>query len=123
VASGTATLEAALAGVPMVVVYRVSRLSYFLVRPFFRLPWVCIVNILAGRALVPELLQGRVTPGRIAAAARPLLLEGTQRQEMIRGLEEVKRKLGSGRPSQRLSEILAGIIDPAPPAQTLRRQP
>ena len=65
-ASGTVTLEAALAGVPMVVVYRVSRITYAMVRPIYRLKNICIVNILAGHELVPELLQRRVQAQTIA---------------------------------------------------------
>jgi len=114
VASGTATLEGALLGVPMVVVYRVSRLTYLLVRPLYRLPHVCIVNILAGRGVVPELLQGKVTAEAIAAAARPLLADGGPREAMIGGLREVREALGtgrsSGRPSRRVAEVLAEFL-------------
>jgi lipid-A-disaccharide synthase len=114
VASGTATLESALAQVPMVVVYRVSRMTYLMVRPIFRLPYVCIVNILAGRKLVPELLQGRVRAEAIAKEAQALLDEGKQRDNMLSGLREVADSLGSDRrPSERVAEILFGLLDGA----------
>jgi len=110
--SGTATLEAALAGVPMVVVYRVSRMTYLLVRPIFRLPYFCIVNILAKRRLVPELLQGRVQAQAIARAALPLLEDSEERTGMLTGLREVAQSLQSDRrPSERVAGILAGLID------------
>jgi len=110
-ASGTATLECALAAVPMVVVYRVSRTTYLLVRPIYRLPYVCIVNILAGRRVVPELLQGRVNPESIARAALPLLQDGREREDMQAGLREVAQSLKSGRrPSERVAAVLAGLL-------------
>jgi lipid-A-disaccharide synthase len=110
VASGTASLEAALRGVPMVVVYRVSRMTYVLVRPFFQLRHVCIVNILAEREVVPELLQGQVVPARIAAAARPLLQAGAQRDRQLEGLAEVRDRLGNGQPSRRVADALAAAL-------------
>jgi lipid-A-disaccharide synthase len=111
-ASGTATLESALVGVPMVVVYRVSRTTYLLVRPIYRLPYVCIVNILAGRRVVPELLQGRANAGSIARAAEPLLKDGRERDDMLDGLRKVARSLRSDRrPSERVAALLAGLLE------------
>jgi lipid-A-disaccharide synthase len=111
-ASGTATLESALVGVPMVVVYRVSRTTYLMVRPIYRLPYVCIVNILAGRRVVPELLQGRANAESIARAAEPLLKDGSERDEMLGGLREVARSLRSDRrPSERVAALLAGLLE------------
>ncbi len=112
VASGTATLEAALAGVPMVVVYRVSRTSYALVRPLFQLDHVCIVNILAGRRLVPELLQSAARPEPIAAAAAPLLADSAERRRVLAGLAEVAAGLSGPRPSERVAGILAARLQP-----------
>ncbi|MBN2495463.1 MAG: lipid-A-disaccharide synthase [Deltaproteobacteria bacterium] len=113
VCSGTAALEAALCGVPSVVVYRVSALSYAAVRPFFRLPHVCIVNILAGEALLPELLQSAVRPERIADEAAALFDDGERRARCLAGMREVTAGLGQGRPSARVAEILAGYLAPA----------
>ncbi len=110
VTSGTATLEAALAGVPMVVVYRVSRTTYALVRSMSRLQHASIVNILAGRGLVPELLQGRVRPEAIAASARRLLNDGTAREQTIAGLLQVKSDLGTGQPSVQVARMLLDIL-------------
>jgi lipid-A-disaccharide synthase len=110
VTSGTATLEAALASVPMVVVYRVSRTTYALVRSMYRLQHACIVNILAGRGLVPELLQGKVRPENIADSARPLLIDGPDREQTIEGLRQVTAELGAGQPSERVAQILGEIL-------------
>jgi lipid-A-disaccharide synthase len=106
-ASGTVTLEAALAGVPAVVVYRVSRMTHALVRPFFRLQHVCIVNILAERGLLPELLQSRARAGKIASEAISLLHDGRRREEVLGGLRMVSSMLGTSRPSERVAEIVA----------------
>lgn len=109
--SGTATLECALVCVPMVVVYRVSRTTYVLVRPIYRLPYVCIVNILAGRRVVPELLQGRANAESIARVAQSLLDDSKERQRMQDGLREVARSLKSDRrPSERVAAVLAGLL-------------
>jgi lipid-A-disaccharide synthase len=109
-ASGTVTLEAALAGVPMVVVYKVSRLTYCLVRPFFQLPFVCIVNILAGRMLVPELLQGRVQAESIFREAVALMSDDPRREEVVAGFRKISQDLGGKQPSVRVAEILSGYI-------------
>ena len=75
IASGTATLEAALLGAPMVVCYRVSRFTEAISRVLIRIPWISLPNIVAGRTVVPELLQGAATGERLAAEARRLLTE------------------------------------------------
>lgn len=93
VASGTATLEAALAGTPLVVVYRTSWPTWLVGRLLVRVPFVSLVNLLAGRALVPELLQADCTTGRIAAATAPLLAEGPERRAQVEGLRAIGQAL------------------------------
>ncbi len=93
VASGTATVEAALIGNPFIVVYRVSRITYAVARRVVKVPHVAMVNLIAGRRLVPELIQDKFTAAKAAAALRPLLAEGSLRSEMIRGLREVSAAL------------------------------
>jgi lipid-A-disaccharide synthase len=73
VASGTATLEAALLGTPMIVVYRISRLSEAMVRLLVRVPWISLTNIVLGRGVVPELYQSTATSGRLADELARLL--------------------------------------------------
>src|SRR5262249_54554098 len=72
IASGTATLEAALLGAPMVVCYRVSRFTEAISRALIRIPWISLPNIVAGRTVVPELLHGAPTRERLPPPARPL---------------------------------------------------
>src|SRR5213082_100606 len=98
VSSGTATVETALLGKPMIVVYRLSPLTARLAKPLVRTKFLSMVNLIAGRAVVPELIQHEFTPQRVAKEAGNLLSpskEGRQRvEEMRRGLEEVQRLLG-----------------------------
>jgi lipid-A-disaccharide synthase len=95
-ASGTVTVEAALLGAPMVTFYRVNELSWLLGRWLVRAPFLSMVNLVAGRRVAPELIQGEMTGERIAAEAIRLLDDETAREEMRAGLAEVKAKLVSG---------------------------
>jgi lipid-A-disaccharide synthase len=110
VASGTATVEAALLGVPMVVVYRISRLSYRLGRPFVSVPHFAMVNLIAGRAVVPELMQSDFTPERVAAAAARLLEDPERREAMRRDLAEVRHRLGDPGASSRAAALVAEAL-------------
>ncbi len=95
VASGTATLEAGLLGVPMVIVYRVNGLTYWLTKNFLiKIPYIGLVNIVAGRLVVPELIQADVTPGNIAREALKVLGDGSYGEEVRARLGGVKGILG-----------------------------
>jgi lipid-A-disaccharide synthase len=111
VASGTATVETALLGTPMVVVYRLSALTYALGRPLVRVPHYAMVNLIAERRLVPELIQGGFTPGRVAAEARALLDDGPAREAQLTGLAEVRRRLGDPGASRRAAESVLEALD------------
>jgi lipid-A-disaccharide synthase len=101
VASGTATVEAALSGAPFVVVYRVSPLTWGLGRHLLRVPHVAMANLIAGREVVPELIQDRFTAGNIVSELERILPDGPERDRMISGLAEVRAALkrGSDRPA------------------------
>ncbi len=117
VASGTATLEAALEGVPLVVVYQTSWLTWLVGRLLVRVRFVSLVNLLAGRALVPELLQRACTPERIAAALRLLLAVGPERREQLRGFDELRALLappGQVHAARRAAQELLSVLDEAP---------
>jgi lipid-A-disaccharide synthase len=102
VASGTATVEAALAGNPFVVVYRVSALTYAIAKRVVKVPYVAMVNLIAGKQLVPELIQSDFTAENIVREIEPLLPDGPPRQSMmeelarIRGLLSTRPAGGSG---------------------------
>jgi lipid-A-disaccharide synthase len=104
VASGTATLEAALMNCPTVIVYRVAPLTYLLGRLLVRVPHIGIMNIVAGRRICPEFLQGQVTPEALADAVLPLAVDGPPRRTMRAALEEATARLGSGGAVQRAAD-------------------
>ncbi len=113
VASGTATLETALLEVPMVVVYRASWISYLLGRLLVKVPHIALVNILAGEEVVPELLQGALTPEAICGEIVRLWRDEGDRRRMIRGLRGVKARLGHQRASQGAAAMVLEMIGPA----------
>jgi len=114
VKSGTSVLEAALMLRPMVAVYRLSWLTYLVGRLFVRLAHFTLVNILAGRALIPELLQRQATPARMAAEIERLLEDGAARAEQVRGLAEVRDALGGPGAPRRVAEELAVYLGARP---------
>jgi lipid-A-disaccharide synthase len=110
VASGTATVEAALIGTPMVVVYRLSPLTYHLGRRFVRVPHVAMANLIAGRRIVTELIQGDFTPEAVAAEVIRLL--GPDGIAMRAALAEVRGRLGPGGASERAAGVVRDLMRP-----------
>ena len=106
VASGTATLETALMNVPMVIVYRVSRLTAFMVRMLATYEHVGLPNIVAGRRIVPELLQEAVIGENIMQAIVPLVNEQSVRTAVQRDLAEVRKRLGEDGASGRAAAVV-----------------
>jgi lipid-A-disaccharide synthase len=110
VSSGTATVETALMGVPMVVVYRVSPLTAWIGRRLVRTPFVAMVNLIAGKRVVVELIQEDFTPERVSAEAEKLLASPAAREEMRRELDQVRERLGPPGAIERAADIIAGMI-------------
>lgn len=104
-ASGTATLEAAIAGCPMVIIYRLSPLSYLIGRMLVRVKCIGLANIVVGKKVVPELIQGEVTPQRIAHEATKILRNQTKRQKIENEFTRVTEKLGGSGASQRVARL------------------
>ena len=92
-ASGTVTVEAALLGTPMVTFYKVTPLSWMAGKFLVNVPFYSMVNLIAGRAVVPELMQGQMTGESLARETHRLLTDPVARQEMKQGLAEVRDKL------------------------------
>jgi lipid-A-disaccharide synthase len=117
VKSGTSTLQTALIHRPMVVVYRMAWLSYALARLLVRVAHFALVNILAGREVVPELLQGQASPDRMADEVERLLSDPSARSAQVEALAEVRRTLGEpGAPRRVAEEVAAFLADPPAPA-------
>ncbi len=108
VASGTATIEAAIIGTPMVIVYRLAFLSWLLGRLLIRVPYIGMVNLVAGRRVAPELIQFHATPERIADEARRLLLSAEQRRQTRQELQQTRDRLG---PPGALSRTVDAILE------------
>jgi lipid-A-disaccharide synthase len=114
-ASGTVTVEAALLGTPMVTYYKVTPPSWLAGKFLVDVPFYSMVNLIAGRAVVPELMQSEMTGERIAAEARHLLTDEAARARMKAGLAEVRDKLAGGEGAPRraaaiIQEILEGQV-------------
>ena len=114
-ASGTVTVEAALLGTPMVTFYKVTAPSWIAGKLLVRVPFYSMVNLIAGRAVVPELMQGQMTGEALAREARRLLSGERARAEMREGLAEVRRRLTTGgsaphRAAVIVQEILEGQV-------------
>ncbi len=110
--SGTATLELAVAGVPMVVTYRASALTAFLVRRLVKVPYAALPNLILGREVAPELLQEKCTPEVIAAALAPLLDATPARAAQIQGLAEARAALSipGTPPSTRAAQAVLEVM-------------
>jgi len=120
IASGTATVEAAMMRTPFVMVYRVSSLTYILGKPRVKVPRFAMVNLIAGEEVVPELVQHDFTAANIVARIKEILPDGLARNRMLQGLTEVKTRLlppetGSAGPAAHPADRAAAIILPLGP--------
>ncbi len=110
VSSGTATVEAALLGAPMVVVYKLSGLTAMIVRRLVSTPLFAMVNLISGRQVVPELIQDKFTSEALEREVRRLLDSPEAREQQKRDLAEVRAKLGPAGAIERAAEIIAGML-------------
>ncbi len=112
VCSGTSTLQTALLARPMVVVYRVSWLTYAILRRLVKVAHIALVNLVAGRRLVPELIQDAFTPKRIEQELLPLLQNSELRHELDEAFHRLRDGLGTGSVSGRVVDALEEYIAP-----------
>ena len=109
-ASGTATVQAALHGKPMVVLYKLSPMTYRLGRPLAKVNMYAMVNLIAGDRIVVELIQDACTPEAVATEAVRLMTDGEYRSRMISALDAVKLKLGGSGASDRAAEAVLDVV-------------
>ena len=114
-ASGTVTLQAAMHAIPMVIIYKVSLLSSWLARALVRVPHVGLVNLVAGRRLVPELLQHQATGANIARTVEGLLQNAEKLNQLRHELIALRDVLGRPGASDRVAELALDMIKPAGP--------
>ncbi|MGQ9498915.1 MAG: lipid-A-disaccharide synthase [Dissulfurimicrobium sp.] len=110
-ASGTVTLEAAILGTPLIVTYKVSPLSYYVGRYLIKVPYASLVNLIAGRMIVPEFLQNDATPEAIADEALAILRDDARREEMIHDLAMVTGRLGRPGAAERAADLALGLLE------------
>ena len=113
VASGTATVEAALFGVPFVILYKVSAVTYWIARAVVRVEHIGMVNILAGKRVVPEFVQHQAAPEQVLPVALELLDDTPARQRMLDELAKVRENLGSGGASRHAAQEILTVISEA----------
>ena len=111
VTSGTATLETALLEIPMVIVYRISALTAAIGKRLIRLAHIGLVNIIAGKTLVPELIQEDATAVRLAREALKILADSDLRQAILAGLTEMRHRLGEPGASQRAAQVALQVME------------
>ncbi len=109
IASGTATLEAALLGIPMVVFYKVSFLTYLMARLLVRVKYISLVNLILGRNVVMELIQKDATPTNVFSELKRIIQNPSYREEMVCGLRMVKETMQGKRPSYRVAQLTGKI--------------
>jgi lipid-A-disaccharide synthase len=115
IASGTATVEAAMMGTPFVMVYRVSPLTYLVGRPRVKIPYFAMVNLIAGEEVVPELVQQDFTAEKVVARLNEIIVDGPDRNRMIAGLNGVKIRLrgptkDEPHPMDRAAEAVLAVL-------------
>ena len=111
VASGTATVETTLFGVPMGIVYRVNPISYYLARLIVHVRHIGMVNILAEREVAPEFIQGDATVKRILPFMLDIIEDGERRDRMLTDLREIKKRFGASGASQRAAEQILQVLN------------
>jgi lipid-A-disaccharide synthase len=105
VASGTATLETAIMGVPMIVVYKVSPVTYWIGKKLVSVPYISLANFVAGKQIVPELVQDEFNSEKLAEVAFRILEDHQERENMVRNLKALKNRLGERGASERTARI------------------
>ena len=110
VASGTATVEATIIGTPMIVVYRVSPLTYFLGKMLIKVKNIGMVNIIAGRMIVPELIQRNLTPEKITRTVLEILRNPSRLTETRKELKKVREKIGEPGASLRAAQSIISLL-------------
>lgn len=106
VCSGTATLETAIFGKPMAIIYKMSLLSYLIIKNLIRVPYIGMANLVSGKKIVPEFIQFQARPKTIADYTLKILNDSPSREKIETGLAEVRKKLGEPGAARRAAEVI-----------------
>ena len=110
ICSGTATLEAAITGKPFVIVYKTNLFNYLLYRPQIKIPYIGMVNIVAGKEIIPEFIQFNAQPGKIAESVINLMQNNDFANQMKQNLEIVKSNLGQSGAAERAANLILNFL-------------
>ncbi len=110
VTSGTATLEAGLFEVPQVVCYKTSGFTYRIIKTLIKVPYISLVNLIAGRKVVPELIQGELNTGRLQQELAAIVETSPARQQQLEGYASLKKIMGDHRPSEQAASLMADYL-------------
>lgn len=108
--SGTSTLELALLGIPMIIIYKVSGFTYALAKAFVKIPWIGLVNIVANESICPELIQHEANPQRIANELLRYVRDPAMMHTMREHLDRIRVRMGQRGASRRAAEAIAGVL-------------
>jgi lipid-A-disaccharide synthase len=108
--SGTSTLEAAVAGCPLAIGYRTNRLTYAIASRVVTVPWIGLVNVVAGRLVAPEFVQAQLIPTRVADTLETLLHDGAERRRMLDDFAEVRSRLGAPGAAGRVADMALEMV-------------
>jgi len=111
VSSGTATLEIALLGVPMVIIYKLAPLSYFILKKLAKINYIGLCNIIAEKSIAPELIQNDANPEKITHEIKRFLENAEYRHQTEKNLAEMKMKLGDGGASKKVAELAFNLLN------------
>jgi lipid-A-disaccharide synthase len=108
--SGTVTLQTAISGIPLIVIYKVSPLSYCLGKALIRVDHISLVNLIAGKPMIPELIQDEASPPKIAATAAAMLGDIPGLKRLSRDLFHIKNRMGTPGAAERVADIALNIL-------------
>ncbi len=111
VASGTATLETAILGKPMVITYKTSLFTWLMAKLLVKIPYIGLVNVVAGKKIVPECIQFQATPGHVASELRKIITDETRIADIKKNLQDVKNLLGPPGASHRAARVIYQTIN------------
>ncbi|HBC47180.1 MAG TPA: lipid-A-disaccharide synthase, partial [candidate division Zixibacteria bacterium] len=113
VASGTATLECAILGRPLFILYKTSPATYHIAKTLIKIPFVGLVNVVAGEKIIPEFIQGDCRPDKIAGQMQIFFNEDRYKNEMLARISKIKSKLGQPGASMKVAEAVLSLLDRA----------